>query len=99
MPFLKFTSTGETEELEPNSSVKDACERQGVPFACEDGLCGTCICYINCKSESTQSDSNEEGVLSEPTEAEIDFLGPEGVKKERMMCQTQIIKGTVIVTH
>ncbi len=94
MPFIKFTSTGETEELEPNSSVKEACERQGVPFACEDGLCGTCICYVNCKS-----DDSEEGALSEPTEAEIDFLGPEGVKKERMMCQTKIIKGTVTVTH
>lgn len=67
--------------------ISDACEDAGVHFACGEGICGTCILRV------VQGGEN----LSPPTEAEIDFLGSDGVKKERMACQCRITSGEVTV--
>ena len=89
MPNAKliFENTGETVELEEGSSVQEACENQGIPFGCTEGICGTCIVFVKKGQEN----------LSAPTEAEIDFIGESGVKTERMMCQCCILRGEVIV--
>ena len=65
-------------ELAAGDRIKEACEEAGVPFACEEGICGTCVIEI------------EEGMenLSEFTEEEEDFLGDEGT--ERLACQCRI---------
>ncbi|MEM7175493.1 MAG: 2Fe-2S iron-sulfur cluster-binding protein [Chlamydiota bacterium] len=63
--------------------IKQCCEEAGVPFACEEGVCGTCVIEI------------EEGMenLSSFTEEEEDFLGePE---TERLACQCRIKQGNV----
>lgn len=84
MAKLVFENTDDEVELEDGSKIAQACEDAGVPFACTDGYCGTCIAEF-------------EGVenLSDPSAAEIDFLGEEGCKKERMCCQSTIKSGTV----
>ncbi len=63
-------------------------EEAGVPFACTEGVCGTCIVEVLSGNEN----------LSEPTEAEIDFLGEDGCTSERMACQCRLKQGTVEIT-
>ena len=88
MAKLLFKNTGEEVELEENSPIHEKCEEAGIPFACTEGCCGTCIVEVDL----------QEGELSEPTQAEIDFLGEHGVKRERMCCQCSIKKGVVKIT-
>jgi len=80
MAKLTFLNTGEVRELESNESIAPACEEAGIPFACSEGFCGTCIVEVVEGGEN----------LTPPTEQELDFLGEEGVKKERMGCQCRI---------
>ncbi|MCI5053111.1 MAG: (2Fe-2S)-binding protein [Simkaniaceae bacterium] len=73
----------ETFELDSETPIKDSCEEAGIPFGCEEGVCGTCIVEV------------EEGMenLSEFTEEEFDFLGE--LDCERLACQCKILKGEV----
>jgi ferredoxin len=89
MAKLIFTNTDEEKELEEEASIAQHCEEQGIPFACTEGICGTCIVEVD----------ESEGSLSEPTQQEIDFLGEHGTKRERMCCQCKIMKGTVKIRH
>jgi ferredoxin len=87
MAKLIFDNTKEEVTLDDGASIADPCEDAGVHFACGEGMCGTCIVRVLEGGEN----------LSPPTEAEIDFLGEDGVKKERMACQCKITSGTVKV--
>lgn len=77
----------ETVAVDDGSPLKDPCDEHGVPFGCEDGLCGTCIVEI------------EEGMenLTPYTEEEEDFLGEQQV--ERMACQCGIKCGAVKIRY
>lgn len=87
MAKLVFEHSGEELYLEDNSPIKEACEDAGVPFACTEGVCGTCVVEVV---------SGEDG-LSEPTEEEKDFLGDD-VLDERLACQCRILRGNVTLT-
>lgn len=65
-------------EVAEGESIKPCCEEAGIPFACEEGLCGTCVIEV------------EEGMenLSEFTQEESDFLGDQGC--ERLACQCKM---------
>lgn len=83
MGKIVFNDDEEAEVLE-GESIKECCEEAGIPFACEEGLCGTCVIEV------------EEGMenLSEFNQEERDFLGDEGC--ERLACQCKMNKcGTV----
>jgi ferredoxin len=86
MAELQFNDD-EATKVEDNTSLKDPCEENGVPFGCEDGLCGTCIVEI------------EEGMenLTPYTEEEEDFLGE--IDCERMACQCSIKSGKVKIRY
>lgn len=84
MPKLIFEHSGEEVELEENTPIQEACEEAGVPFACTEGVCGTCVIEIKEGGEN----------LSEPTQEEEDFLGA-GTTDERLACQCKIRKGDV----
>ncbi len=70
-------------EVEEGAPIKQHCEDAGVPFACEEGVCGTCVVEV------------EEGMenLSEFTEEELDFLGEQ--EEERLACQCKLKGGCV----
>jgi len=70
-------------EVEDGQLIKPLCEEAGIPFACEEGVCGTCVVEV------------EEGMenLSEFTQEELDFLGEQDV--ERLACQCKIEGGCV----
>lgn len=84
MAKLIFDHNEEEIELEEGSPIADICEEAGVPFACTEGVCGTCIIEVK------EGEDN----LSDPTQEEEDFLG-EGTKDERLACQCRIKKGNV----
>ena len=74
-------------ELEDGSPIKDACEEAGIPFACTEGICGTCVIEIKEGHEN----------LSEMTQEERDFL--EETDEERLACQCKILKGSVKIDY
>lgn len=86
MAKLIFDQSGEEIDLPEDSPIAEACEEAGVPFACTEGVCGTCVIEIKEGKEN----------LSCPTKEEEDFLG-EGTTHERLACQCRIKQGTVRV--
>lgn len=85
MARILFNESEEV-ELADGSLIKDVCEEAGVPFACEEGVCGTCVIEV------TEGGEN----LSQFTQEESDFLGEE--RKERLACQCRIKSGVVKIS-
>lgn len=79
MAKLIFDHNNEEIELEDGSAIAEACEEAGVPFACTEGVCGTCVIEIKEGKEN----------LTPPTQEELDFLG-DGTCNERLACQCKI---------
>lgn len=86
MATLVFDHNGEEVELPDDSPIAEICEEAGVPFACTEGVCGTCVIEIKEGKEN----------LSSPTKEEEDFLGEETCH-ERLACQCRIKQGRVRV--
>jgi len=83
MPKLVFENSGEEKEVEEESPIAEACEEAGVPFACTEGVCGTCVVEVIEGMEN----------LSPFTQEEKDFLGEQSC--ERLACQCKIKSGRV----
>lgn len=79
MATLKFEHNDEEIELPDGSPIANACEEAGVPFACTEGVCGTCVIEVIEGKEN----------LTPPTQEEKDFLG-DGTLDERLACQCKI---------
>ncbi len=81
--MAKLVINEEAYEVEDGRPIKETCEEAGIPFACEEGICGTCVVEV------------EEGMdnLSAFTEEEEDFLGEQ--ESERLACQCTIKGGNV----
>jgi ferredoxin len=86
MAKLIHHTTKEEHHLEDNSPIHEKCEELGVPFACTEGVCGTCVIEVKSGMEN----------LSEYTQEEKDFLGDCGT--ERLACQCKILKGSVEIS-
>jgi ferredoxin len=83
--MAKITNTrGKSVELEDGESIRDACERLGVKFSCQNGLCGTCM------TDVVEGKEN----LSEMTEQEKMFHLDEDL---RLACQCKIKSGEVVI--
>jgi ferredoxin len=87
MAKLIFEHSNEVVELNDDSAIAEACEEAGVPFACTEGVCGTCVIEIKEGKEN----------LSDPTQEELDFLG-DGTCSERLACQCRIKSGNVKIS-
>lgn len=83
MAKLVFEDTKRERELPDDSPIQEICEEEGVPFACTEGVCGTCVIEVQEGMEN----------LSPFTQAEEDFLGDLG--NERLACQCTLRKGCV----
>lgn len=86
MGRLIFENSEEEREVEDGSALHEICEEAGVPFACTEGVCGTCVIEIVEGMEN----------LSPFTEEEKDFLGEQ--EKERLACQCKLKGGCVKLT-
>lgn len=83
MAKLIFEQTNEEVDLPDGSPLVETCEQAGIPFACTEGVCGTCVIEV------TEGMEN----LSPFNEAESDFLGE--MDRERLACQCKILGGCV----
>jgi ferredoxin len=86
MAKIIFENTKEEKELASGCSIAEVCEEAGVPFACTEGVCGTCVIEV------TEGMEN----LSDFTQEEMDFLGEQD--RERLACQCKINGGCVKIT-
>lgn len=82
MAKLIFNDVDEV-EVEDGERIQEVCEEAGVPFACTEGVCGTCVIEVIEGSEN----------LSDFTQAEEEFLGE--TEDERLACQCRVKSGTV----
>lgn len=87
MAKLIFENTGEEKDLADDSPIQEICEEAGVPFACTEGVCGTCVIEVVKGSEH----------LTEFTQEEMDFLGE--TDRERLACQCKIKGGCVKIKY
>jgi ferredoxin len=78
-----FENTGEEKEIPDGESLTEVCEEAGVPFACTEGVCGTCVIEV-CQGMEN---------LSAFTQEEQDFLGEQD--RERLACQCKIRSGLI----
>ncbi len=83
MGKIIFSHSGEEAEVPDGEGIHEACEEAGVPFACTEGVCGTCVVEVIEGMEN----------LSPPTQEEKDFLGDQ--TKERLACQCKMKGGCV----
>jgi len=83
MAKLVFLNTNVEVNVPDGSNLEEPCEKQGIPFACSEGICGSCVIEIVEGMEN----------LTDFTDAELDFFGEKG--SERLACQCKIKKGTV----
>lgn len=81
--MAKLIFDDEEKELEDGATLVEVCEEAGVPFACTEGVCGTCVIEVVEGMEN----------LSSFTQEEEDFLGE--LCTERLACQCKIRCGNV----
>ena len=86
MGRIVFQNTDEEKQIPDGAPIAEACEEAGVPFACTEGVCGTCVIEV------TEGMEN----LSEYTQEEADFLGDQD--RERLACQCKLKGGCVKIT-
>lgn len=84
MAQLIFEHSDEKIDVEDGENLAQFCEEAGVPFACTEGVCGTCVIQVMDGGEN----------LSNPTQEELDFLG-DATGTERLACQCRIKQGQV----
>lgn len=84
MAKILFENSGDVISLEDGSAITEICEEAGVPFACTEGVCGTCVIEVREGMEN----------LTPQTPEERDFLGEEP-GCERLACQCKIRTGAV----
>jgi ferredoxin len=83
MAKLIFQDSNEEITINDGNPIAEACEEAGVPFACTEGVCGTCVIEVPEGMEN----------LSPFTQEEEDFLGD--MENERLACQCKIKGGCV----
>ena len=84
MAKIKFQASQEEIDIEDDGAIAEVCEEAGVPFACTEGVCGTCVIEV----------VDGAGNLSEPSQEEVDFLGDD-CSEERLACQCTMKGGSV----
>jgi ferredoxin len=86
MGKLIFEDSNEEYLIDDGAPIAEACEEAGVPFACTEGVCGTCVIEVREGMEN----------LSSFTQEEEDFLGE--MEQERLACQCKMRGGTVKIS-
>jgi len=83
--MAKVRTVNQEIEVKDGEPITDACEQMGVPFACKDGVCGTCRIDIVSGAEN----------LTDLTEQEKTMGGCD--RDHRLACQCRIHKGTITI--
>ena len=78
----KVIYDGDELEVNDGGSVLEACYNLGIPFGCQDGVCGTCTVTVVSGMEN----------LEEKTDKEKDMVLEDN---ERLACQCTLRSGSV----
>ena len=73
-------------EVADNTCLAETCEKHGIPFSCNSGVCGTC------QIEILEGPENLDELNQEEKDLAMD-------RNHRLGCQCKIITGTVKVTY
>ena len=73
-------------EVPDGACTAEACEKAGIPFSCNSGVCGTC------QIEILEGQENLNELNKEEQELAMD-------RNHRLGCQCKIMKGIVKVTY
>lgn len=84
MSIIKNFKTKKEIEVSDGKPIKESCEKLGVPFGCQEGVCGSCMIEIVEGYEN----------LSELTPEEENF-GRD--KEHRLACQCKVNQGNVTI--
>ncbi len=93
MPTLKYKNTGTQASAKNGQVMREVTQAEGwdIPYACENGICGTCIVKI------TQGKEH----LAEMEEQEKQTLQALGVDDgdHRLACQCKMMDGDIEIQH
>ncbi len=83
MGKITNASTGQSANASAGDSFRELAQNEGlgIPFGCENGLCGTCLVTINSGMDNLSPHSEQEEFTLEARSAEDD---------QRLICQCQI---------
>lgn len=84
MPTITFQNTQKTVEAKPNQLLKEVIQNQDwpIPFACENGICGTCLIKVTQGKENINPVEEQEKMTLEAMGA---FDGD-----HRLACQCRV---------
>jgi len=83
----KIKLGGNEVDVNDGEPIKEAARSLGVPFSCEDGICGSCLTEIIGGADN----------LNDLNQAEKDFGLTD--KNTRLCCQAKIKSGDVELKH
>ena len=84
--MAKLIIDDEEHEIKDGERIDAVCERAGIPFSCNSGVCGTCQIEIVEGKENLGELNEEENTLG------MD-------RNNRLSCQCRIMSGTVKITY
>ena len=84
--MAKLVIDGNEFDVPDGEKIDEICEREGIPFSCNSGVCGTCQIEILEGAENLNDLNDEENDLG------MD-------RNNRLSCQCAILQGTVKVTY
>ena len=84
--MAKLIIDGVEHDIPDGSGIDALCEKAGIPFSCNSGVCGTCQIEVMEGAEN----------LGELNKEEQD-LGMD--RNNRLSCQCKILSGTVKITY
>lgn len=84
--MAKLIIDGVEFELPDGAKIDEICEREGIPFSCNSGVCGTCQIEVLEGAENLSELNDEE-----------DDLGMD--ENNRLSCQCAIKNGIVKITY
>lgn len=84
MPKVTFQNSGQTAEAKDNALLKDVTQENGwpIPYACENGICGTCLVRVEAGKENLNP-------IDEQEQMTLDAMGAlDG--NHRLACQCKL---------
>lgn len=84
MSKVTFQNNGEVKEVKSGDSLKDVTQESGwpIPYACENGICGTCLIKIEAGKENLNS-------IEEQEKMTLEAMGADD-GEHRLACQCKV---------
>lgn len=84
MPTVTNDLTGQSAQCQKGDELRMVAQTQGlgIPFGCENGLCGTCLININSGMEHLSEKTEQEEFTLEARSADDD---------QRLSCQCKVL--------